>query len=209
MDPSYSFSSNAELPAAAIQCRGCGRSLPHSSFHASAVKRGGGGRFRCKGCKKCENQRYFAARRSVHLASEIRRRERKASCDESGEHVSPALIEAVLRRWGARCFVTGEGRAVLTLIRARADRPWGCDNAVPVTRRVARRLKGLLPTSLHAEFDRRLRLASEQEQDGAAGVGGGAFAPAASGAAAARLAVPPAARGGDPASSTAAPILDE
>lgn len=125
MDPSYSFSSNAELPAAAIQCRGCGRSLPQSSFHASAVKRGGGGRFRCKGCKKCENQRYFAARRSVHLASEIRRRERKASCDESGEHVRrPALIEAVLRRWGgARCFVTGGKGVLCSNFDTRARRP--------------------------------------------------------------------------------------
>lgn len=119
-----------------------------------------GGRKWCKSCKKSENQRYFAVRRSVHLASEIRRREKNAqpSCEGGEDEVGVdfTFVEAVVRRWGARCFVTGESRAVLTLIRVRADRPWAHTNAVPVTRRAARRLGGQLPAALHAEFDARL-----------------------------------------------------
>ena len=108
--PTQSTLPGEEDALGTVVCRGCGKRLQRHAFPPSALTPHGRRR-RCRICKKEENRRYFETHRGVFIASEIRRRKawREEAVVEPQEvaTVTPSLVDAVIRRWSARCFVTG------------------------------------------------------------------------------------------------------
>lgn len=132
--------------------------LPRAAFHKSSITH------RTKECKECISRRnaaYFAAAKSVFVASEVRARER-ARTGEKEFCFSAKDAEEVLLAFGNVCFLTGASHP-LTIVRAFADRPLGVSNAVPVKRSIARLIGGVLPEEYRSRWLAQLGCVGEEE----------------------------------------------
>lgn len=147
-----------------IECRDCKVTRPRSEFHKSDLE---ASKYRCRCCVKKANAAYFAANGAVHLACEIRRREKAqfgASAEEA-QVITADFITTTVALWDRRDYVTGDtGVKVLTLIRADGALPLGPTNAVPVARRTATLLKNQLPPQLRVQYQHDLSVLLETKE---------------------------------------------
>ena len=146
--------------SAAIVCRGCRRALARSDFHKSNLRPS---KYQCRSCVKVNNARYFLSHRETHLCAEIRRREREqfGAHSEDTKKITVKMYKQALSDYCNRCFVSGDGRTILTLMRVDAGKPLDLTNCVPVGRRAGRLLNYSLPSHLVPEY--RKRVSRDQE----------------------------------------------
>ena len=135
-----------EIGGDCFRCNRCGV-LPLANFHSSAVRKN---LHSCRACVQSRNANYFKSRPEVFLKAELRKRD-KDTCELS----SADLLE-IYRRFGRRCFVTGEPLGSPTVIRVKANEGLTPSNSVPVSKGLARALGYVLPTELHELWRKRI-----------------------------------------------------